>query len=73
MSVLRVGLNALGSPSFVHDVATGAILFAVVILDGLPSHSCWALCAVRCAGPSCRVIEIWVAFNSYKDPNQKGI
>lgn len=34
LSVLRSGLNALGTPPFVHDVATGAILLTVAILDG---------------------------------------
>ncbi len=34
LSVLRSGLNALGVPPSVHDVATGAILLAVAILDG---------------------------------------
>ena len=29
LAVLRAGLNALGTPPYIHDIATGAILLAV--------------------------------------------
>ena len=34
LAVLRSGLNAVGAPPFVNDVAMGAILLTVAILDG---------------------------------------
>ena len=34
LSVLRAGLNALGVPPFVNDIATGVILLAVALLEG---------------------------------------
>ncbi|MGE0747843.1 MAG: ABC transporter permease [Rhodospirillales bacterium] len=34
LCLLRSGLNALGVPPNVHDIATGSILLAVAILDG---------------------------------------
>lgn len=34
LCLLRSGLNAIGVAPFVHDVATGAILFVVAVLDG---------------------------------------
>ena len=34
LAVLRSGLNAVGAPPFVNDIAMGAILLAVAILDG---------------------------------------
>jgi ribose/xylose/arabinose/galactoside ABC-type transport system permease subunit len=32
--VLRSGLNAIGAPPFVNDIAMGTVLLAVAILDG---------------------------------------
>lgn len=34
LAVLRSGLNAVGAPPFVNDIAMGAILLTVAILDG---------------------------------------
>jgi ribose/xylose/arabinose/galactoside ABC-type transport system permease subunit len=34
LAVLRSGLNAVGAPPFVNDIAMGAVLFAVAVLDG---------------------------------------
>jgi ribose/xylose/arabinose/galactoside ABC-type transport system permease subunit len=34
LSVLRSGLNAIGAPPFANDIAIGAILLAVAVLDG---------------------------------------
>jgi hypothetical protein len=34
LAVLRSGLNAISAPPFAHDIAIGAILFAVAKLDG---------------------------------------
>ena len=34
LAVLRAGLNALGVPPFVNDMATGGILLAVALLEG---------------------------------------
>ena len=34
LAALRSGLNAVGAPPFVNDVAMGAVLFTVAILDG---------------------------------------
>jgi ribose/xylose/arabinose/galactoside ABC-type transport system permease subunit len=33
LCLLRSGLNALGVSPYVHDIATGTVLFAVAILD----------------------------------------
>jgi ribose/xylose/arabinose/galactoside ABC-type transport system permease subunit len=34
LAVLRSGLNAIGAPPFVNDIAMGAVLLIVAILDG---------------------------------------
>ena len=34
LGLLRAGLNALGAPPFINDIALGAILLAVGVLDG---------------------------------------
>ena len=34
LAVLRSGLNAVGAPPYVNDIAMGAILLTVAILDG---------------------------------------
>jgi len=34
LAMLRAGLNALGLPPFVNDIATGVILLAVALLEG---------------------------------------
>jgi ribose/xylose/arabinose/galactoside ABC-type transport system permease subunit len=34
LAVLRSGLNAVGAPPFVNDIAMGAVLLIVTILDG---------------------------------------
>ena len=34
LAVLRSGLNAVGAPPFVNDIAMGAVLLAVAVLDG---------------------------------------
>jgi ribose/xylose/arabinose/galactoside ABC-type transport system permease subunit len=34
LAVLRSGLNAVGAPPFVNDIAMGAVLFTVAFLDG---------------------------------------
>jgi ribose/xylose/arabinose/galactoside ABC-type transport system permease subunit len=34
LAVLRSGLNAVGAPPFLHDIAMGSILLVVAILDG---------------------------------------
>jgi len=52
LAVLRSGLNAVGAPPFVNDIAMGAILLAVAILDGpyLTRRLGWV--ARRARGPS---------------------
>jgi ribose/xylose/arabinose/galactoside ABC-type transport system permease subunit len=34
LAVLRSGLNAVGAPPFVNDIAMGGVLLTVAILDG---------------------------------------
>jgi ribose/xylose/arabinose/galactoside ABC-type transport system permease subunit len=34
LGLLRAGLNALGAPPFINDIALGGILLTVAILDG---------------------------------------
>ncbi len=52
LAVLRSGLNAVGAPPFVNDIAMGAILLTVAILDGpyLMRRLGWAASLTR-AGP----------------------
>jgi ribose/xylose/arabinose/galactoside ABC-type transport system permease subunit len=38
LSALRSGLNAIAAPPFAHDMATGAILFTVAIIDAPLLH-----------------------------------
>lgn len=33
LAVMRAGLNAIGAPSYAHDLAIGSILFVVAVLD----------------------------------------
>jgi ribose transport system permease protein len=33
LAVMRAGLNAIGAPPYAHDLAMGAILLAVAVLD----------------------------------------
>ncbi len=52
LAVLRSGLNAVGAPPFVNDIAMGAILLTVAILDGpyLMRRVGWAARRVRAPG-----------------------
>jgi ribose/xylose/arabinose/galactoside ABC-type transport system permease subunit len=52
LAVLRSGLNAVEAPPFVNDIAMGAILLTVAILDGsyLMRRVSWAARRVRGPG-----------------------
>ena len=52
LAVLRSGLNAVGAPPFVNDIAMGAMLVTVAILDGpyLMRRVNWATRRVRGPG-----------------------
>jgi ribose/xylose/arabinose/galactoside ABC-type transport system permease subunit len=51
LAVLRSGLNAVGAPPFVNDIAMGAVLLTVAVLDG-PDLARRLIVARRLAGRS---------------------
>jgi len=48
LAVLRSGLNAVGAPPFVNDIAMGAVLLTVAVLDG-PDLARWLIVVRRLA------------------------